>query len=145
MKYLLIAAMLISATSVPMVSFAEQKIVFCSEEYSAGNKYFMSKCGAACTTDCDLDNLLTNGWKIDTNMPKKIQPPSMTEVEAALYGCVCKGTQYVLSNADNNSDDGTEPNKNIELLKKEIELLKKENRMLKQENNLLTSKAKKKK
>jgi hypothetical protein len=33
MKYLLIAAMLISATSVPMVSFAEQKIVFCSEEY----------------------------------------------------------------------------------------------------------------
>ncbi|MBC7961616.1 MAG: hypothetical protein H7Y05_01585 [Steroidobacteraceae bacterium] len=141
MKYLLIAVLVLSPLGVSLDAVAEQKILFCSEGYRSTESFAESRCLTACTIDCDLKGLLSNGWKIDTNMPKRITPPSNDVLE--LMYCECTGTQYVLSKSDNKEAGDT--NINVELLKKEIELLKKENGMLQKENDALKTKGKNKK
>jgi len=147
MKYLLVAVLVLSASSASIDAFAEQKIIFCGETISY-RKYDQSDsvgdvyCSAACKSepDCNRDGLLSEGWKIDITMPKS-KRMTATQRFSFLGSCTLNGTQYVMSKAEMKVTQETD--KNIELLKKEIELLKKENEILKQENDALKSKKKK--
>ena len=148
MKYLLIAVLVLSASSVSQKAFAEQKIIFCAESssYRKGYKsdFGQSKCNDACAeeVDCGRDGLLSEGWKIDTTMQKE-RIKEFSKKYPFVGDCTCKGTQYVLSMVEKKVEASQEVDKNIDLLKKEIELLKKENELLKQENSSLKSKKKK--
>ena len=80
------------------------------------------ECQKACPTNCGLESLLSEGWKIDTNMPKRFNPDLWTDRHKTIFGdCTCKGTQYVMSKGDSKNDAVL---KEIDLLKREVELLK---------------------
>lgn len=137
MKYLLIAVVVLSAAIFSLEAFAEQKSIFCSETYKHGSSSEES-CQDGCSKKCDLNGLIADGWKIDTNMPREIiEQPSHGDGKMSI-GCTCIGTQYVLSKTEKKVEVAPGTDNSVEVIKKEVELLKKENEMLKKENQMLT-------
>jgi FtsZ-binding cell division protein ZapB len=142
MKVLSIAVLLFSISIFKLDAFAEQKMIFCGETYRQAENHDLAwmlrketVCKDACMKDCELDKLLSVGWKIDTNMHKEIiKEEWMIAGRSYIRGCTCNGIQYVLSKAEKKVEVAPDTDKVSELLKKEMELLKKENDMLKKEN-----------
>lgn len=142
MKYLLIAVLALSASSVSMDAFAVQKIIFCAETVTVRpyDATTVPLCEQKCGVDCRLDGLISEGWKIDTNMTKQV-PLKEWPLEK-FNQCICNGTQYVLSKVEKEVEVAIGTDKDTEFLKKEIELLKKEIELLKQENQSLKARKK---
>jgi hypothetical protein len=104
MKYLLIAVLVLSASSISMDVFAaEQKIIFCAEGYKYGNELSdIDSCQKECFVKCELNGLLSDGWKIDTKMAKEITKETWKSFWFFQSGCTCTGTEYVLSKEEKN-------------------------------------------
>lgn len=79
MKRLLIAvAIVVSALSVSLDAFAEQKIVECGERYRCTEKWvpeFLARlvCSEVCNTPT-IEDYLKDGWKIDSTQPTSFTP-----------------------------------------------------------------------
>ena len=99
MKYLLIAVLIVSASAVSPDAFAAgQKIVFCAEGIKYGNESSdADSCKKECFVACSLNELLAEGWEIDTKRPKEIIKTEWTNFLFFETGCTCTGTEYVLS------------------------------------------------
>jgi hypothetical protein len=99
MKYLLIAILVLSASSVSLYAFAaEQKIIFCVEGYRYGNELSDAEsCKKECYVGCNINGLLSEGWKINTKMTKNITNNEWKNFLLFKSGCTCTGTEYALS------------------------------------------------
>lgn len=99
MKYLLIALLILFASGVSLDAFAtEQKIIFCADGYKYGYESVdADSCKKECFVACNLYSLLSDGWIIETKMPKEITNTEWKNYWLWQSGCTCTGTQYVLS------------------------------------------------
>jgi cell division protein FtsB len=74
-------------------------------------------------------------------MEKENFPWRPADIYGGATGCICVGTQYVLSKEVIENTPAVIIEDNIDLRKKEVERLKKENDVLKQENKRLKGKS----
>jgi hypothetical protein len=95
---------------------AEQELLFCSQSTQYGNLTGASRCQEMCGKyTCDLKARLSSGWKIVTSSPKEEIAEKWEEIDTRAaakafmgpkmatvgqYGCTCKGTEYVLEQAE---------------------------------------------
>jgi len=98
-KYLLIAVLIVSAPAVPPDAFAAgQRIVFCADGIKYGNESSdADSCKKECFVACSLNELLSEGWGIDSKKPKEVTRTEWTSFLFFESGCTCTGTEYVLS------------------------------------------------
>ena len=103
-------------TLVPNMAVAEQELLFCVQSTSQGNLTSASRCQEMCGKyTCDLKARLSSGWKIVTSSPKEEITEKWEEIDTRAaakafmdpkmatvgqYGCTCKGTEYVLEQAE---------------------------------------------
>jgi len=95
-----------------------QKLVFCVDKFNYGGLTNESDCFKMCQKHtCDLESLLTDGWRIIASSPKEIIEQNWTYVNAetlrlidpkkparpGYLGCTCIGTQYVVEKMEQKS------------------------------------------
>ena len=99
MKYLLLAVLISSASAATAHVFAaEQKTIFCAEGIKYGNESSdADSCKKECFVGCNLEGLLSEGWKIDTKKTKEITREKWTNFLLFESGCTCTGSEYVLT------------------------------------------------
>ena len=99
MKYQFVAVLLLSVSFVSLDAFAtEQKIIFCVDGYKYGNESSDAEsCKKECYVGCNLNGLLSDGWKIDTKITKDITNTEWKNFLLFKSGCTCTGTEYSLS------------------------------------------------
>lgn len=103
MKYLVLAVLISFTAAVSAdVCAAEQKSIFCAEGIKYGNESSDAEsCKKECFVGCNLEGLLSEGWKIDTKRPKEITREKWINFLLFESGCTCTGSEYVLTREEN--------------------------------------------
>jgi hypothetical protein len=102
LKYLLVAVLIVSASAVSADAFAGgRKVIFCAEGFKYGNESSdADSCKKECFVGCNLNGLLSEGWKIDTKKPREITREKWMNFLLFESGCTCTGTEYELTKGE---------------------------------------------
>lgn len=87
---------------IPCIAFAEQKILFCADSFSASASFRRDQCMEGCAKtggqNC-VQSQLDAGWNIVSSAARKIHP-----LEPGI-DCTCEGMEYVLNKEAQKSAD----------------------------------------